>query len=82
MRWSARAIIGMYGSRSSPRLLSVTTSSSPLIEPSGLLSSCTMVRMNFCFSMARRRTSLMSLSVRMRPRASPASLAKVTMLAM
>ena len=43
------------------------TSSRPLIEPSGLLSSCTIVRMNLCFSMARRRTSLMSLSVRMRP---------------
>ena len=81
MRWSARAIIGRYGSSSSPRLLSVTTSSRPLMEPSGLLSSCTIVRMNFCFSMARRRTSLMSLSVRMRPRASPSSSRKVTMLA-
>ena len=60
----------------------MTTSSSPLMDPSGLLSSCTIVRMNFCFSIARRLTSLMSLSVRMRPRASPASSRKVTMLAM
>ena len=48
-------------------LLSVVTSMMLRTAPSGDLSSCTMVRMNRSFSMARRRTWEMSDRVRMRP---------------
>ena len=63
-------------------LLSVVTSMMLRTAPSGDLSSCTMVRMNRSFSMARRRTWEMSDSVRMRPSALPSSARKVTMLVM